>query len=181
MPDKLKGGRLERIGQYILMVLSDYKSVAVETVQDMKDKPVKASIYLTGIATIGLFLKTNPDEQSYKIKLKSAANDLLLVSDMVRNPKSDHFVQKLSWAYKDGKLKYQTFGVFSVMWLDSFPSRLNLFEAKCSHLKTPWYQFHQNVVDIGYLGKWRVIDKEMVDYDVKPSEWESEGQVAETT
>lgn len=58
---KIKGTILEKWVNYWKTVIRDYKDVGVSLKQDIKEKPLKSSLYFTGAAFVGLCIKLNPD------------------------------------------------------------------------------------------------------------------------
>lgn len=58
---KIKGTILEKWVNYWKTVIRDYKDVGVSLKQDIKEKPLRSSLYFTGAAFVGLCVKLNPD------------------------------------------------------------------------------------------------------------------------
>ena len=158
-------------GAYLKVIAEDYKMVAIETAQDMKARPVKSSIILGILGSVGYLIATNPDETSYREHIISCSNDLLQLSDLIRNPSSDKHIHDIMWAYNQGRVRRFTLGVCSFMWIDHYSKDADIYEAKCKHLKVGWTEFHKYIVDVGVNGRWLNLEKAMIDYDINPNEW----------
>ncbi len=170
-----KESRLRRVGNYFKRILDDYVAVGEEILQDMKDRPIKSLIYGSLLGTSLYFGKKNPSEASFQEQLVDNANDLLLLSDLIRNPASDSHIQKLVKANNEGVLRRFSFGVCSIIWMDNFGREVDVYEAHCKPLKVGWVEMlTERVVDIGVLGHWIYMDQAMIDFDINPEEWPDE-------
>ena len=145
--------------------------VAVETMEDMKARPIKSAIYLSILGTGFYFTKQNPSESTFHRQLVDYNNELLLLGDAIRNPRSDHHVETVTRWHNQGRLRRFTFIVFSVMWLDNFDRCVDVYEARAPSLKVRWRDMPSRVVDVGVLGRWWWLDDAMLDYDINPEEW----------
>ncbi|XP_071118872.1 mitochondrial import inner membrane translocase subunit Tim29-like [Haliotis cracherodii] len=175
-PEKLKGGRIEKIGDYFNMIFQDYKTVVVETIQDIKKQPVKSSFYISTLAGLGWLYKTNPSETSFRTQLIHSSQDLLLIGEPIRNPTSDNHIQDLSLTLKDGKLRFLSLGILTLVWRTQHSHWTGLYDAQCKQLKPQWSEFHKHIVDVGVLGRWIYLDKAMIDYDINTEEWDEDGK-----
>ncbi|XP_050407256.1 mitochondrial import inner membrane translocase subunit Tim29 [Patella vulgata] len=171
IPDKLKGGRMEKIGNYFHNIYTDYKMVFIELGEDMKAKPLKSSIYCSILAASAVLFKTNPSENSFRTLMVESANDLALVGDPIRNTSSDNYMQNLINNHKDGRVHYVSLGLFSLIYLTDYRNSLGLYAAKCKYVKPRWSQFHKSILDVGVFGRWIYTEEAMKDYDVNPEEW----------
>jgi len=172
--EKLKTGRLGKIGKYFRSIYEDYRTVAVETWADMKKAKVKSAVYITSLTGSGVLIATNPSETLFYEQLVNNLNDLMMVGDPIRNVNSENHTQMLSRYWNERRLRRFTFGVCSVMWVDNFDRQVDLYEAQCKHLKVGWLDWWKTVVDVGVAGRWRYLDRAMLDYDINPEEWPDE-------
>lgn len=163
-------------GNYLYGIYGDYRTVAVETVVEMKNRPLKSFVYLGLMTTGAVLVKTNPNEQHLHVTLLEDANELMLVGDVVRNPKSDEHIQTLLKAMKDDRLRRISLGFFSFLYITQFTKGIDLYEAQCRQVKPHWTQFHKHIVDVGVFGKWLTINKAMRDFDINPEEWTEDGK-----
>ncbi|XP_041360883.1 LOW QUALITY PROTEIN: mitochondrial import inner membrane translocase subunit Tim29-like [Gigantopelta aegis] len=169
--ERLKGGRMERIGNYFLNILNDYKQAFVDLGQDMKSRPIKSGIYLGLLGAFGVLVKTKPSVDSYNAELIEKAHDLLLIGDLIRNKYSDEYLRDVVSSLKDGRLRFLNLGVCRVVWRSNYSSWVKLYDAQCKQLKPRWTEFHKQVVDIGVCGRWIYLDRAMEEYDVSEDEW----------
>ena len=169
--ERLKGGRIERIGKYLLSILNDYKVAVVDLGKDMKSRPVKAGIYLSILAGTGVLVKTKPSTDSYNAAVIEKTHDLLLIGDLIRNKHSEEYVKDIVSSLKDGQLRFLNLGVCRLVWRSDYSSWLKLYNAQCTHLKPRWIEFHKHVVDVGVCGQWIYLDRAMEDYDINDDEW----------
>ena len=142
----------------------------------MKAKPLKASIYITAIGAIGFLIKTNPSEKDFQMNLMENANELSLVGQPIRSPKTERYINFLQDNFKNRKLVYINLGVCSFIYEDNYSQDVDVFFARCGKLKTRWLDFHKSIVDVGVIGRWINMDKLMVDYDINEDEWDEEGK-----
>ena len=160
---------------YFKNILDDYKTVAIETVTDMKARPVKSSFYISLITGAVVLIKTRPTETDFDTQLIDHSQDLMLVSDMIRNPGSESFVKKVSTLKSEGRLKYVNLLVCALLRETNYSSELGIYEANCKYIKPHWTEFHKTIVDVGLFGKWFNLNEAMKDYDINPQEWKEDG------
>ena len=155
----------------MLGIASDYKEVGKEILQDMKTHPFKSTVYISTIGVTVYFCKHNPTEDNFREQLQNNANDLLLLSDLIRNPVSDNHIQKLVRSYNEGLVRRLNLGICSLMWLDNYDKQVDVYQAQCKSLKVGWLEMRDRIIDIGVLDKWIYMEKAMIDYDINPAEW----------
>lgn len=146
-----------------------------ETIQDCKERPVKASIYISLLTFVGVLYKTNPSERDFRQELIEDAQEMLLIGEPIRNVKTDRYLCSLLEAQRDGRLKYQSLILFSFVYFDKLSHEADLFEARCNLIKPHWKDFHKSIVEIGALGKFWNLRKAMIDYDINLEEWDEQG------
>ena len=161
-------------GQYFANISNDYKTVAVEAVQDARQHPFKTSAYFASLSVAAYFMKTNPTKHQFESQLTERANDVAVVGELIRNPNSDKHIRHLVCCANAGQLRRTTFGVFSVMWIDNYDKAVDIYEARCKLLKVGWFELPERIIDIGVLGHWRWLEKAMTDYDINPAEWDNQ-------
>lgn len=141
----------------------------------MKAKPIKTSIYVSLLTGIVVLIKTNPSDTEFNARLVEHSEELMLVSDLIRNPNSEQFMRNASKLRSEGRLKCRNLYVCSLMCETNYSSELGIYEAKCKYIKPHWTEFHKTIVDFGLLGKWQNLERAMKDYDVNPEEWKEDG------
>jgi len=174
-PERLKGGRLEKWKNYWLGVGIDYREASLELVEMAKGKPVKAAIFGATTVFMGYCVKTNPNEQDYRDNFINNGLDLMQLSDQVRNPGSDNLQNYVARAFNQNLIRRSNYGIFSLMWVDDYAPELGVFAARCEYMKPGWADMRYRVVDVGFLGRWWISERKMVDYDVNTQEWTESG------
>src|ERR1700690_3782746 len=74
LPERLRGGSIERSVEYLKNVKNDYKQVFVDTTHECRDRPLKACIYGSIVSFLGYCLATNPDERDLRQQLLDCQN-----------------------------------------------------------------------------------------------------------
>ncbi|KAK9511632.1 hypothetical protein O3M35_000254 [Rhynocoris fuscipes] len=174
MPEKLKGTILEKWLLYWRDVIKDYSDVTKDAVRDVIDKPWKGVTLLTTFSSSVYFMKTNPDEDSFRDTLLSYSNDLIFVGPAIRNPEAVNHLKFLEKCYNEGIIRRASFGLFSIIWIDNYDKTLGIYKALCPYLKPELLKMHERIIDVGFCNKWWIIDRKMVDNDVNPEEWKDE-------
>ena len=166
-------------GNYFKRILTDYGDVAKETLQDMKARPIKSSVILSLLGATGTLVKTNPDEVSYREHLRKYANEMLLISDAIRNKTANEHLLFVTQSYNEGRIRRMNLGVCSIMWFDNYDKDLSLFKAQCKHLRSGWLEMADRTVDVGVFGHWLILENKMIDYDINTDEWPEETKTKE--
>jgi len=162
-----------RLNDYAYSISNDYKNVFLSTLQDCKTAPVKTSVYSTSSVGLLYLYKTNPNYSTFVTQLRAAACNIAEVGEPIRSPKSEQHVNKLCAAERLKKLRHLSFVFFSVMWLDNVSSGLRTYDSQCKYLKVGWLDliYENRIMDFGIAGRWRNIDRIMIDYDINETEW----------
>ncbi|XP_036409318.1 mitochondrial import inner membrane translocase subunit Tim29 [Megalops cyprinoides] len=172
-----KGTRWERLQNKRIVVwcrslLGDYKEACREVVVGSWERPFKASAYIGLLGGLWACYYTNPDDTSFETSLLEAANQLGLLSPWIRNGTSDGHVQSLVRLRNEGRLRYASLGVASLAYRADYDPAVTLYEARCSFLSVPWRELPDRVLDVGFAGRWWVLDAKMKDYDVNEEEFQ---------
>ena len=177
LPDKWKGGRIERGVQFWKGLFRDYREAVSDMATSAKERPLKAAV----IASIGascLYMnRHNPDEHSFRDNFVRLNQDLLTVPDSIRRPESERFQSELNRLDNQCLIRRWNFILFSVIWRDDFDDKCGVFNAKCEYLQPTYLDRIQNrLIDVGFLDRWWISEKKMLEYDVNPGEWTEDGQ-----
>ena len=159
-----------KIGRSAFNVITDYATVFKDFAKGIRDKPIRAALKLSALGGLYFVYHENPDEQSYIAGLIENANDLLQLSDLIRNPNSDQYIQELVGYHNQGRLTRKSLGLFSLMFVQEYGEQCDLYNAQCYYLQSRWHQLWRQVVDIGILNHWYFLEKAMKDYDVNEAE-----------
>lgn len=178
LPEKLKGGFIEKnIVNFWKNVATDYKEATLEIVKGCKNRPLKASIY-TLLGGSLLFANYNkPCEQDFKEHYTQYYHDLTLVPDSNRNVQAQKHFDRVTAAINSGTLRLTNLGIATLAWEDNYDSSVGLFSSQCDYMKPTYKQIlEERLLDIGFLGKWTVADKLMLNYDINFEEWDEQGR-----
>ncbi|KAL0993227.1 hypothetical protein UPYG_G00104910 [Umbra pygmaea] len=172
----VKGTRWERfkkskLGVWLSGMSRDYKEACREIVVGAWERPVKASIYLSLMGGAGVCFYTNPNDSSFETTVIDRANELGLLTPWIRNGTSDGHVQKLAKLRNEGRLRHLSLGVMSLTYFTDYDPDSSLYEAQCSNLSVPWRELHTRILDVGFVGRWWILDQKMKDYDVNDEEF----------
>ena len=165
--ESLKQGRLAKA--YLLV--TDYKAVAKSAVIYIREKPIKFASQLGILGLCAYCSSQRPDLQSYADELFKSSNDLLQVSSLVRNKASDAIVRDLITSYHQNRLVCKNLGLFSIILKYDFPDECDAYDKNCYYVQPRWIKLYERIVDIGMLGRWFMLEKAMVDYDVNDDEF----------
>lgn len=158
--------------QYWKNVYRDYKSVAVDVVNDMKNNPGKSSLKLLGLGSLGFCAYINPTENDYINELLENQLRLVMVPESIRNKRSEEYIHNVQTFQNSSVLRYQSFGIFSIVYNGEYAQALEVYKKQCDYLHPSYLTFFkEKVVDIGFLNYWYFLNKAMEDYDVNPDEW----------
>ena len=184
LPEKLKGGRIERYVNYWKGVKTDYKEALKELGQSCRERPIKASMIGATILSALYANRHNPDEKSFNDLLVNINNDLTMVSDLCRNNSSTQHQFEVVRAQNAGTLRYWNLGLFSIIWRDNYNSDFGHVKARCKYLTVGYtdilFNERERIVDIGFLGNWWYTNKAMEEYDINQDEWDITGKPRNT-
>lgn len=175
-PAPVPAGRWERLknskaGVWCRSLLSDYKEACKEIVVGARDRPLKASVYMGLLGGAYACFTTKPDQSSFQAALLDRSNQLGLLSPWIRNGSSDLHVQNLVKLRNQGCLHHLSLGLFSLVYSSDNDTDSALYEARCSNLSVPWRELPNRVLDVGFVGRWWVLEKKMEDFDVNEAEY----------
>ncbi len=144
----------------------DYRDVAKDSYRWMKDHKIKATIY----GALGVFswysYKNNPDVDMFFDQLRKCDNEINQVHETQHNPVSAEHLKYLETLNNQGLLRRLSIGVVSFMWLHDHSKDSAEYKAVCKYLKPEFSTFHERIIDIGFLNKWWILEKKMLDYDL---------------
>ncbi|XP_029584428.1 mitochondrial import inner membrane translocase subunit Tim29 isoform X1 [Salmo trutta] len=166
--ERLKNSKL---GMWFSGMSRDYKEACREIVVGAWERPIKASIYLSLLGGAGTCVYTNPDGASFETTVLDTANQLGLLTPWIRSGTSDGYVQKLAKLRNEGRLRHLSLGMVSLTYFADYNPDASLYEAQCSNLSVPWRELHTRVLDVGFAGRWWILDHKMKDYDVNDEEF----------
>ncbi|XP_075589600.1 uncharacterized protein LOC124496283 [Dermatophagoides farinae] len=146
LPERLKGGIIENSINYLRNVGNDYKNVYLETIQDIRKRPLKASIIGAILISGGYCIQHNPSFDDFQTQLIDSNNRLSRVPQSIRNQTSCQYVHRLFRMNDKQLLRHQ-----------SFEWRTTL---------------SQRIIDIGFIDRFHFLYHKMNDYDVNHKEFD---------
>ncbi|XP_070704199.1 mitochondrial import inner membrane translocase subunit Tim29 [Pempheris klunzingeri] len=172
----VKGSRWERLknskaGVWCRGLASDYKEACREIFVGAWEFPVKASVYVTLLGGGLACFYTKPDQSAFEAAVLERTNQLGLLSPWIRNATSDGHLQSLVKLRNEGRLRHVSLGLLSLVYRADYDPDATLFEAQCSNLSVPWREVPQRILDVGFIGRWWILDSKMKDYDVNEDEF----------
>jgi len=173
VPDVPKKKLSVKLKEYSTALYNDYKDVFVETCAEAKEKPIKATIYIVLLGALGYCMVNVPSEKDFWDDLISKDVQLNSVGRSIRNPETEKHLRELTALRMKGMLRYQNLAVCSILWRHNNQESLGVYDATCKYTQPLWLEMWDRVVDIGFVGKWWIMEKSMEEYDINPQEWDS--------
>ncbi|CAL8342809.1 unnamed protein product [Merluccius merluccius] len=59
------------------------------------------------------------------------------------------------------------------MFCADYDPEVDLYEAQCGNLSISWKSLPQRLLDVGFAGRWWLLDSKMKDYDVNDVEFKN--------
>lgn len=172
IPEKVRNGRFKSFIDFFVNYYEDYASVAKDCIRGARNRPLRATAIGSGLLTLFIAFKTNPDETQFHDQLVSSYVEMGLVDPVVRNPPCYDHVHVLSKGENDRILTRIDLAFLSLMFQDPVNKNCSLYTARCSYLKPSYWAYIRNrVVDVGVFNTWLILKHKIVDYDVDPEEW----------
>ena len=161
-----------RLGQPLKEILTDYVEVAKDLIQGARQRPVKAALYLISGTAFTITWKKRPDYASYINDVVEYANELSMCSELVRRPSAKQYIDTITRQHSDGYLRYVSLGLVAIILRRSCSTSCSNYHETCKHLQPRAWTVAERVVDVGFWGRWRNLEMEMLDFDVNEEELE---------
>ncbi|XP_065364176.1 mitochondrial import inner membrane translocase subunit Tim29 [Calliphora vicina] len=166
VPERFKGTMVEKWASYWKGLLSDYKEVVMGVVKETREKPRKAAFY--AITGYGLYQcgKRNPDEEDFHKQFRTASNDLIMVNPSLQNPKSAAYIRRLQGDLNQNRLRFLSLGICTILWEDLYDQDDCTYPAQCEYTQVNFWNFHEQIVDIGFWNQFWRLKYEFYNFDV---------------
>lgn len=159
--------------QYWKNVIRDYKSVILDVVSEIKVHPGKSSLKILCLGSLGYCAYENPAEENYFNTLIENQLRLVTVPSLIRNRNSEVYIQKLENYCSLNCLRYQSYGIFSIVYSEDYSEHLEVYKKQCNYFHPSYVEYlRERIIDVGFLNHWYFLNKAMEDHDVNPGEWE---------
>lgn len=166
IPERIKGTIVEKWLRYWRGLGIDYRDVFANVGQQMKEKPIRSSIYCSLIAATWYSAKHNPSEIEFYDRLRKHNTEMILVNQTCHNTVSAEHLKFLERSVNAGIVRKLNLGVCSMLWLDNYDKAIALYQATCTYTQPDYLTWYKRVIDIGFLDKWWKLEEKMIDYDV---------------
>jgi len=172
----------EKLRLYFKYLYADYRDVFTETVADARARPRRAGVYLSILGGLGYCVATNPTVRSYISDITKFDTEVSLVHKSVRNPRAERYLQGLRKLEMAGVIRYQSLGILTLVWRDNEDKGNGIYHSSCNYIKPRWSEIlTERLIDVGFLGKWWLLNENMTDFDVNPEEWNEDTGGIKTT
>ena len=162
---------ISKVVEPIVNISKDYYVTFSDAGQFSRQHPFRTAFYFSVLGAAAYMWRKKPDFVNYTDSVVSWSNEIALVPASIKNKKSQRYIERIFLMLIRDKLSCVNLGVLSVVVeRRQYPS-LRSFHETCPMLKTPWYSMHRNIVDVGVLGRWIYLRREMEDYDISDEEW----------
>ncbi|CAF0851685.1 unnamed protein product [Didymodactylos carnosus] len=94
----------------------DYKDAFIDTGKKIYAKPLKSIISFSGIYFLIESYRKNPNFNSYKDRLLDIQHSMILTSSLIRNVKSETYLNTIEKLLSQEQLQYKDFYLFSVVF-----------------------------------------------------------------
>ena len=173
LPEKWKGGRIEKYVNYWKGVARDYKESTNDILVGSKNRPFKAMAYSSTLLTLYYLQKTRPNEQSFRDAYVLMHHDLTLLPESTKNKHTQKHKDRVTQCENEGTLRFQSLGIATLVWHADYDSKLGLFSAQCEYLQPTYKEIlTERIVDFGINNRWTILEKMMKDFDVNVDEWD---------
>lgn len=146
--------------------------VSKDIAKEARLHPLKTLVYFLSGGMLLAAWEQRPDSATYINDVLEYANELAQCSEVVRNPHSQAYIERIAQLYSDDCLRYVNCGFFAIMMQRPHNPRCKNYHLVCKHLQPSIRTADQRVVDVGWWGRWYVLEREMVDFDVNEEELE---------
>lgn len=166
IPERFKGTVVEKWLRYWRGLCIDYGDVFANVGQQMKKKPIRASIYASLIAATWYCARHNPSETEFFDRLRKYNAEMILVNPVCHKPTSVEHLIFVERSLNEGIIRKLNLGVCTLLWLDNYDKSVALYQATCTYTQPDYLTWHKRVIEVGFLDKWWTLEEKMVDYDV---------------
>lgn len=169
---KIKGTIIEKLITFWQSLFRDYKDVFYESLNDIKGNPKKSIIIFSLLGGVTICWQMNPNDISYRESVIKNSHRVFLLGTAIRNPACVEYLKLIETYYNQGRIQRISLGLCSFIVLNSKSSNTALYRENCEYLQPSYLSMiSNNILDVGFLDKWWIMERKMLDYDVNPEEW----------
>ncbi|KAK7579738.1 hypothetical protein V9T40_000367 [Parthenolecanium corni] len=162
----------QRLKEHLKALVNDYKEVFVDCGRYVKEHPLKSGLWFSIGAAFLTCQSLNPSENTFRARVIEKSNELIFIGKSARNPEAEEHLQNIESYYNENQILRLSFGLFSVILRNFKSSRCDSFKENCSYIQPSYAEIVRNhIIDFGFLNKWWIFDRKMLDFDINPNEW----------
>ncbi|WKY16427.1 hypothetical protein Q1695_001236 [Nippostrongylus brasiliensis] len=126
-----------------------------------------AGLYFTALGGLVYAYRTNPSEARTMNELRELRQMMTLLPASIHNKESDEELSQRSLLLSQNRLHYYNLWFFSLLIESPHDSSVRIYSSQDKNLKD-WIlaELFNNVYDVGYLGRWRRLERKFKEYDV---------------
>lgn len=158
-------------GTWAGALLRDYAEACGDAAAAARARPGRAAVYMGLLGGAAACCALAPSEAAFEEALLDASGSLLLLAPATRNRHSEAFLQRLLWLRGRGRLRHVNLGFCSLVYEAPFDSQASLYQARCRYLQPRWVDFPGRVLDVGFVGRWWILENRMHDCDINDDEF----------
>ncbi|KAM5233212.1 mitochondrial import inner membrane translocase subunit Tim29 [Hipposideros larvatus] len=166
-----KPGVWARLGVWARALLRDYAEACGDAAAAARARPVRAAVYVGLLGGAAACCALAPSEAAFEEALLDASGTLLLLAPATRNRDSETYLQRLLWLRGRGRLRHVNLGLCSLVYEAPYDAQASLYQARCRYLQPRWAEFPDRILDVGFVGRWWVLEARMHDCDINDDEF----------
>ena len=162
--------RIESWGHPLKAIARDYVEVIKDLFLEAKRRPLKTLLYTVSVGGAYVTCRKRPDLEQYLNDVVEYSNDLGMCG-VAKSNRAQRYIDQAIRYHSNGYLLYLNFGLCSVILRRHGNLECCSYEQRCAYLRPRvWELGGGRVVDVGVWGRWLVLQREMVDFDVNELE-----------
>jgi hypothetical protein len=163
--------------EYVKHVANDYKTVVIETFEDIPKHPIRSTIFVSTLGTIITAVYTNPTETQMWNRIAEWRIQMGLVPNSIHNTAADSALIERTELRNTNRYDYWNCLLFSIVTRRKYDRKVQVYAAQDPNLKDwPWNIFLKDVIDIGAFNRFWLLEKQFIDYDIRKEEFPEEEQ-----
>uniref|UniRef100_A0A7E4VS32 Tim44 domain-containing protein n=1 Tax=Panagrellus redivivus TaxID=6233 RepID=A0A7E4VS32_PANRE len=161
-----------RVVEYVKNLINDYKTVAIESIEDAPKHPLRTVAFLGTVTGITTAVVMNPTERQMLDRLAEWRLQMGLVPNSIHSTLADKTLVERTDLLNSNRYDYFNCVLFSLVVRRRYDTKARLYASQDSNLKDwPWNEIFKNVIDIGAFGRFWMLEQKFVDYDIKVEEF----------
>lgn len=166
-------GRLgdTRLGRWCRALLQDYSTSLREAAAGARRRPAATAAALGALGVSAALASSVPDLESLESAAVAAGATLGQLPPGSRSPRAERHVLRLLRLRERGRIRVRSLGFVAVAGVSPHGSDPALYSALCPHLRPRPRDFGALLLDVGFLGRWWLLERALRDCDVNEEEF----------